>query len=220
MLVRFWRLSILTAWTEHWQYWIGKEWDDEKVQAISSFSGRSFHVSVFRFSENGEDIQVLRYEPGQKYEPHYDYFADKVNIARGGHRVATVLMYLTDVAKGGETVFPRAEVSWSIYLLHSIEWTLSPLYRLMLLEFLCDFSVIWVSESFLSSLVNENRILLPIRYSSIDTSWLPLDYSVSDMRLSLFFLVWYHIWISKNFGFHIVFQPVVCNRKHGMLKGC
>lgn len=75
----------------------------------------------FFISENGEDIQVLRYEPGQKYEPHYDYFADKVNIARGGHRVATVLMYLTDVAKGGETVFPRAEVSWSIYLWHSIE---------------------------------------------------------------------------------------------------
>lgn len=64
----------------------------------------------YLISENGEDIQVLRYEHGQKYDPHYDYFADKVNIARGGHRVATVLMYLTDVTKGGETVFPNAEV--------------------------------------------------------------------------------------------------------------
>lgn len=54
---------------------------------------------------------MLRYEPGQKYDPHYDYFTDKVNIARGGHRIATVLMYLTDVLKGGETVFPNAEVS-------------------------------------------------------------------------------------------------------------
>lgn len=61
-------------------------------------------------SENGEDIQVLRYEHGQKYDPHYDYFTDKVNIARGGHRIATVLMYLTNVTKGGETVFPSAEV--------------------------------------------------------------------------------------------------------------
>lgn len=60
--------------------------------------------------ENGEDIQVLRYEHGQKYDPHYDYFTDKVNIVRGGHRVATVLMYLTNVTKGGETVFPSAEV--------------------------------------------------------------------------------------------------------------
>ncbi|GAV63367.1 Hpt domain-containing protein/2OG-FeII_Oxy_3 domain-containing protein [Cephalotus follicularis] len=70
-------------------------------------------ISTWTFlpKENGEDIQVLRYEPGQKYEPHFDYFVDKVNIARGGHRVATVLLYLTDVAKGGETVFPSAEVS-------------------------------------------------------------------------------------------------------------
>lgn len=68
------------------------------------------------FTENGEDIQVLRYEHGQKYEPHYDYFSDKVNIVRGGHRLATVLMYLSDVAKGGETVFPNAEVSSSALL--------------------------------------------------------------------------------------------------------
>lgn len=68
-------------------------------------------VCFIFFVENGEDIQVLRYEHGQKYDPHYDYFTDKVNIARGGHRIATVLMYLSNVVKGGETVFPSAEVS-------------------------------------------------------------------------------------------------------------
>ncbi|OIT03288.1 putative prolyl 4-hydroxylase 4 [Nicotiana attenuata] len=68
-------------------------------------------ISFFSLPENGEDIQVLRYEEGQKYEPHYDYFSDKVNIVRGGHRLATVLMYLSDVEKGGETVFPEAEES-------------------------------------------------------------------------------------------------------------
>nr|ABI79328.1 prolyl 4-hydroxylase [Dianthus caryophyllus] len=61
--------------------------------------------------ENGEDIQVLRYEEGQKYENHFDFFSDKVNIARGGHRYATVLMYLSNVEKGGDTVFPNAELS-------------------------------------------------------------------------------------------------------------
>lgn len=66
---------------------------------------------TFLPKENGEDIQVLRYQEGQKYEAHYDYFVDKVNIARGGHRYATVLMYLSDVQKGGETVFPNAELS-------------------------------------------------------------------------------------------------------------
>ncbi|KAL5230161.1 hypothetical protein ABZP36_028937 [Zizania latifolia] len=64
---------------------------------------------TFLPKENGEDIQVLRYKHGEKYEQHYDYFADNVNTIRGGHRIATVLMYLTDVAEGGETVFPLAE---------------------------------------------------------------------------------------------------------------
>ncbi|XP_039129649.1 probable prolyl 4-hydroxylase 4 [Dioscorea cayenensis subsp. rotundata] len=77
----------------------------------SIVSGIEDKLAAWTFlpKENGEDIQVLRYEHGQKYDPHYDYFTDKVNIARGGHRIATVLMYLTDVVKGGETVFPAAE---------------------------------------------------------------------------------------------------------------
>lgn len=67
----------------------------------------TFHFLV---TENGEDLQILRYEHGQKYDSHFDYFHDKVNIARGGHRIATVLMYLSNVTKGGETVFPDAVV--------------------------------------------------------------------------------------------------------------
>eukprot|EP00959_Pyramimonas_sp_CCMP1952_P393729 8250193-Pyramimonas_sp.AAC.1 len=48
------------------------------------------------FAENGEGIQILHYEPGQKYEAHYDYFHDKFNNdpTKGGQRVATMLMYL------------------------------------------------------------------------------------------------------------------------------
>jgi prolyl 4-hydroxylase len=57
----------------------------------------------------------LRYKHGEKYEPHYDYFSDNVNTARGGHRYATVLLYLTDVAAGGETVFPLAEVIFLLF---------------------------------------------------------------------------------------------------------
>ncbi|EFJ32891.1 hypothetical protein SELMODRAFT_67344, partial [Selaginella moellendorffii] len=56
--------------------------------------------------ENGELLQVLRYEPNQYYKPHHDYFSDQFNLKRGGQRVATVLMYLSDVEEGGETIFP------------------------------------------------------------------------------------------------------------------
>lgn len=58
--------------------------------------------------ENGELIQVLRYEANQYYKPHHDYFSDTFNLKRGGQRVATMLMYLTDNVEGGETHFPMA----------------------------------------------------------------------------------------------------------------
>ncbi|CAI9102754.1 OLC1v1001074C2 [Oldenlandia corymbosa var. corymbosa] len=63
--------------------------------------------------EHGEGLQVLHYEVGQKYDPHYDYFLDEFNTKNGGQRIATVLMYLSDVEKGGETVFPAATGNFS-----------------------------------------------------------------------------------------------------------
>ncbi|XP_039064281.1 probable prolyl 4-hydroxylase 3 isoform X2 [Hibiscus syriacus] len=59
--------------------------------------------------EHGEGLQVLHYEVGQKYDPHFDYFLDTFNIRKGGQRMATMLMYLTDVEEGGETIFPAAK---------------------------------------------------------------------------------------------------------------
>uniref|UniRef100_A0A0E0K981 procollagen-proline 4-dioxygenase n=1 Tax=Oryza punctata TaxID=4537 RepID=A0A0E0K981_ORYPU len=64
-------------------------------------------------TENGESMQMLRYGQGEKYEPHFDYIRGRQASARGGHRVATVLMYLSNVKMGGETVFPDAEVRLS-----------------------------------------------------------------------------------------------------------
>ncbi|XP_052724618.1 probable prolyl 4-hydroxylase 3 [Vigna angularis] len=69
------------------------------------------------YSENGEGLQILHYEVGQKYEPHYDYFLDEFNTRNGGQRIATVLMYLSDVEEGGETVFPTAIANFS-----SVPW--------------------------------------------------------------------------------------------------
>ncbi|CAH9084985.1 unnamed protein product [Cuscuta europaea] len=63
--------------------------------------------------EHGEGLQILHYEVGQKYEPHYDYFLDDFNTKNGGQRIATVLMYLSDVEEGGETVFPAAKGNFS-----------------------------------------------------------------------------------------------------------
>ncbi|MBS0620041.1 MAG: 2OG-Fe(II) oxygenase [Verrucomicrobia bacterium] len=66
--------------------------------------------------ENGEGIQVLNYGKGQQYLPHYDYFDSSepggaICYNRGGQRIATVVMYLADTPKGGETIFPKANLS-------------------------------------------------------------------------------------------------------------
>ncbi|KAL5063629.1 hypothetical protein RYX36_025366 [Vicia faba] len=67
--------------------------------------------------EHGEGLQVLHYEVGQKYVPHLDYFKDEYNTRNGGNRMATMLMYLSDVEEGGETVFPYAKGDFS-----SVPW--------------------------------------------------------------------------------------------------
>ena len=61
--------------------------------------------------ENGEGLQVLHYLPGAEYKPHYDYFdpaepGTATILRRGGQRVATLVIYLNDPAKGGGTTFP------------------------------------------------------------------------------------------------------------------
>ncbi|CAK9225688.1 unnamed protein product [Sphagnum troendelagicum] len=78
---------------------------DRKHKVIEAIERR---ISVYAMVpvENGELLQVLRYEPGQYYKAHHDYFADEFNLKRGGQRVATMLMYLSDGVEGGETFFP------------------------------------------------------------------------------------------------------------------
>lgn len=61
--------------------------------------------------DNGEGLQILRYQPGAEYKPHYDYFdpaepGTPTILRRGGQRVATLVMYLNEPARGGGTTFP------------------------------------------------------------------------------------------------------------------
>mmetsp|Transcript_19849 Transcript_19849/g.58984 ORF Transcript_19849/g.58984 Transcript_19849/m.58984 type:complete len:368 (-) Transcript_19849:230-1333(-) len=58
----------------------------------------------------GEGIQVLKYQIGEKYGPHHDYFSHAAADEGGGNRLVTALMYLSDVEEGGETVFPKVAV--------------------------------------------------------------------------------------------------------------
>ncbi|XP_055832640.1 prolyl 4-hydroxylase 1 [Solanum dulcamara] len=81
--------------------------DERKYPMIQAIEKR---ISVYSQIpvENGELIQVLRYEKNQFYRAHHDYFSDTFNVKRGGQRIATMLMYLSDNVEGGETYFPMA----------------------------------------------------------------------------------------------------------------
>lgn len=62
--------------------------------------------------EKGEDLQILRYENGEQYIPHHDFFHEEYQgsasvLQRGGNRIATFLMYLATPEQGGSTSFPE-----------------------------------------------------------------------------------------------------------------
>lgn len=67
-------------------------------------------------ASHGEFLSLLQYRPGEEYKLHYDYFntatpGAAVNLAQGGQRVQTLLVYLNDDFGGGATAFPRAGLS-------------------------------------------------------------------------------------------------------------
>ncbi|KAI6690826.1 hypothetical protein NL676_027654 [Syzygium grande] len=82
---------------------------DKIVRAIEKRIADFTHIPV----EHGEGLQILQYGHGQKYDAHHDYFSDPFNTRNGGQRMATMLMYLSDVEEGGETVFPAAKANFS-----------------------------------------------------------------------------------------------------------
>jgi prolyl 4-hydroxylase len=61
---------------------------------------------------HAESLQVIHYEPGQEYRPHFDAYdlgTDKGRryCERGGQRIVTALAYLSAALAGGTTGFPR-----------------------------------------------------------------------------------------------------------------
>ena len=65
--------------------------------------------------EKTENVQVLRYMPGEEYKPHNDYFdtnteGGAAHVGGSGNRIGTLLIYLSDVYEGGSTFFPESDL--------------------------------------------------------------------------------------------------------------
>jgi len=89
--------------------WLKDEEDDvikRVCQRITDVTGLSM--------DSAEDLQIANYGIGGQYEPHFDYaresdagqFDDVI-----GNRIATFLIYLTDIEFGGSTVFLEPEIA-------------------------------------------------------------------------------------------------------------
>ena len=81
--------------------------ESELIKTIEARIARLVNWPV----EHGEGIQVLNYQVGAEYKPHYDYFdpnepGTPTILKRGGQRVGTVVIYLNEPARGGGTKFP------------------------------------------------------------------------------------------------------------------
>jgi len=63
----------------------------------------------------GETMQAQKYEPGQYYKEHWDFFMPhtqeyKIYCEWMGQRTWTTMIYLNDVKKGGETYFKHLKL--------------------------------------------------------------------------------------------------------------
>ncbi|MCM3570336.1 2OG-Fe(II) oxygenase [Neobacillus mesonae] len=78
--------------------------ENETITRIEKRISQIMNIPV----EHEEGIQVLNYQKGQEYKAHFDFFSKTNNP-----RISTLVMYLSDVEDGGETYFPKLNLSVS-----------------------------------------------------------------------------------------------------------
>lgn len=90
--------------------WLSREKSDV-TRALFKRAADLLQIDEKLISNGGngiaEQMQVVHYQDGQRYDPHYDWGA-----TRHADRYITLLLYLTDMAgpdAGGQTSFPRGQ---------------------------------------------------------------------------------------------------------------
>ncbi|PYI28102.1 putative prolyl 4-hydroxylase alpha subunit [Aspergillus indologenus CBS 114.80] len=78
--------------------------DDPVVQC---FLARALDFVGFINHDGFESLQVVKYLPGERHDPHHDWFATPARVAPGKvcNRAASFFVYLGEEPTGGETCF-------------------------------------------------------------------------------------------------------------------
>lgn len=64
---------------------------------------------MIALSENSRALQVLHYDL-EEVEKNYNYFGNESTLEQSESLLATVILYLSNVTRGGEILFPKSEV--------------------------------------------------------------------------------------------------------------
>jgi len=91
------------------------------IQQIKQRIATTLELKVDR----GEPIQGQLYNGGEYFRPHYDWFGKEAMESHGGiagQRTHTLMIYLNDDFKGGETNFPNKELSVKPELGKAVWW--------------------------------------------------------------------------------------------------
>jgi len=93
-----------------WIMWM--KHGEETLPVIAGFMARIREALSLHIPLNNELMQVHFYEVDQLCEPHQDYYeTTNSSFKRFGQRTATLLFYLNDPIRGGNTCFPRVGVN-------------------------------------------------------------------------------------------------------------
>ncbi|KAI4884388.1 hypothetical protein NFI96_011235, partial [Prochilodus magdalenae] len=83
-------------------------WLSEDESPVVAHANRRIAAITGLDMKSAEELQVANYGIGGQYEPHYDSMPTNNSLFElQGERIATVLVYITDVEVGGATVFPN-----------------------------------------------------------------------------------------------------------------
>jgi len=93
--------------TSHTHYY--SKGEDDVIKSIEMRASLVVNKPV----ECIEALQIVKYEPGQEFKEHHDWFRkDYIDTINGNQRLYTFFVYLNDVNNGGNTRFPKLNLSF------------------------------------------------------------------------------------------------------------
>lgn len=86
------------------------KFDFIRNRVLNLFQKKYWYISNFGL-DHIEKIQIQKYDVGQEYKPHNDFFNFPGRVVTPNDRIATAILYLNDGFTGGETYFENLKLN-------------------------------------------------------------------------------------------------------------